>query len=127
MLLCTVISGAATAGAAFAYRCEGPQGVHVGKFSVGGGFMFGEVTGWCLSRNELVHVSWRTSYRVGERKPVPPKRTNVFDPRTGETLELVHVKECKEPIVPIETEEQLARIPPCAGATMTISDRLEYD
>ena len=53
--------------------------------------------------------------------------TRVFDPRSGGILELVQVKDCRAPIIPIETEEQLRRIPPCIGATMTISNPIEFD
>jgi hypothetical protein len=37
------------------------------------------------------------------------------------------MKGCPDPVVPIDTEELLARIPPCLGKSMVITNRIEYD
>jgi hypothetical protein len=126
-LVLALFAGTASAGARFDIECKGPSGTFATTVSFGGGFLTGEVTGWCQSRQALVHETWKTSWKVGTPKPREPRRERVFDPRSGSTIELVHVKDCREPVIPIGSEEELRRIPPCAGATVTINNLIEYD
>jgi len=126
-LALSLAAGSATAGVAFDFECTGPAGTHADRVYLGAGMSSGRVTGWCVSSQKLVSETWETSWKIGTRQPRGPKRTRVFDPGSGSVIELVDVKQCKEPIVAIETEEQLRRLPPCAGATMTISNRIEFD
>jgi hypothetical protein len=126
-LVLGIAAGPANAGTKFDLDCVGPAGTYATRVSLGGGMQSGEVTGWCLSKQALVRETWQTSWKVGTPQPRGPKRTRVFDPNSGKTIELVQVKDCREPIVAIETEEALRRIPPCVGATVTISNLIEYD
>jgi hypothetical protein len=123
----SLAAGSATAGDAFDFECSGPAGTYADRVYLGAGMMSGRVTGWCPSSQRLVRETWETSWKRGTPRPRGPKRARVVDPVSGSTIEMVTVKQCKEPIVPIETEEQLRRIPPCVGATMTISNRIEFD
>jgi hypothetical protein len=126
-LVLGIAAGPASAGAAFDLECTGPAGTYAMHVRLGDTMLSGKVTGWCLSKQALVTETWKTSWKVGTPQPRGPKRKRVIDPATGATIGLVVVKDCKEPIVPIETEEQLRRIPPCVGATVAISNLIEVD
>lgn len=89
--------------------------------------MSGNVTGFCTSTQKLVTLWWQTSWKVGEKPPSPPTPTHIFDPETGKTVDTYQSPDCKEPFIPIETEAQLRRIPPCQGKVFKINRQIDAD
>ena len=126
-LVLGIAAGPASAGTAFDLDCTGPAGTFATHVRLGDTMLSGNVTGWCVSKRALVTETWKTSWKVGTPQPRGPKRLRVFDPDSGATIELVVVKDCRDPIVAIATVEQMRRIPPCVGATVTVSNLVEVD
>ena len=115
------------AGTVISFECSDANSTYKDKWDVGGRFSAASVTGFCTSTNRLVTLWWPTSWRIGEKEPLPPERVHVVDPDTGKTISMYHSPDCNEPFVPIETEEQLLRIPPCQGKDFKVTGEMDVD
>ncbi len=126
-LALTLASQMSAAGIAVYFECNSQNTHYEDRIAWGGTFQGNEMSGYCVETRKLVHTAWKTSYKTGEKPESPPLPIRIFDPTTGQTVNMYKLPKCSDPIIPIESEEQLRRIPPCLGNAYKKVKELEID
>jgi hypothetical protein len=74
--------------------------------SIGGGFSFGETTGYCQDCKAFVNIRWKPTF--------PPTQVgHVFDDLLGENIPLYACPKCGSPFREIKFPEDLIHCPRC--------------
>ncbi len=110
----------AAAGTQYSFSCLGPQGRFEGEVSLGGGRAFEQITGFCLSKNQFVYITWK-------RTDPAPTPIQVWNPNGGPLLMLYQSKDCPEPILPIRSIEQLDALPVCREGSLRFKSGILFD
>lgn len=135
------------AGTAWRYKCDAPNCGLEGRFGMGGGFIFEEVSGFCTTCKKFVSISWKRQGLTGERKKIqdkatdlletaPPKIGNVWNPAVDRAADLYPCPHCKKPFMEIDEMDLLLSdhaldkrfCPSCTNLTLKLEHTgIHYD
>jgi hypothetical protein len=119
-VLVLVTAMAVYAGTAYKVKCETPGCRSQWSVGIGGGGLFEKETGYCMSCDTFVSVSW-------SRRQRPPAALKIWDPKTGETISLYPCPRCQNLFMPIRSADDLRHCPKCKKPSLKSDPYLVYD
>jgi Zn finger protein HypA/HybF involved in hydrogenase expression len=75
------------------------------EVSIGRGFKFEQLTGYCVECKEFVTIQWQRDGKA------PKPLASIWDYRTGKTIQLFKCPKCSKAVAPIE--EKMEYCPKC--------------
>lgn len=139
------IAALAFAGSMWRLNCEDPKCKFEAGLGIGGGFVFGKATGYCITCREFVSLEWKARGLTGQLKEfadksdlpdTPPKKIGtVWNPATGLTADLYPCPKCGKPFMEIDDmslmrgsqESGKLFCPRCTNLTLRVQSRGQYD
>ncbi len=121
------------AGSVYQLTCENKDCLYTDHVSFGGGMRFDQITGYCSSTGKFVYVIWHREHqtRSGSKekvsKPKPSPVGQIWLPSMGQYISLYQSKDCPQPVVPINSVEELKFCPKCKQPTLKTKLSLLYD
>jgi hypothetical protein len=127
LILIFIISSISYAGSMFEVQCTDTSCGFKTSISIGGGFNFGQITGYCRKCNEPVYIQWKIIKYVREKEPDP---TMLFwDPTfgNGKIRRIYKCPKCDMPFIEITNIDDFHYCPKCRKPTITPISSMIYD
>jgi hypothetical protein len=104
-------AGSALATSIFELSCSNEWCNFRARVGFGGGFLYDQITGYCVRDEQFVQLTWKR----GERAPDPVR---VLNPQIGALIELYRCPKCRDPFLPIKSVGELKYCPKCHQAAL---------
>lgn len=111
LVICICSASTVLASSVYELTCKNDACHYTAQASFGGGFLFDQITGYCVRDEQFVHVTWIR----GEKAPEPIK---VLVAETGELIEMYRCPKCRDPFLPIKDARDLKYCPKCHRPTL---------
>jgi hypothetical protein len=121
------------AGSVYELACENKECHYSDHVSFGGGRLFDQITGYCVSNGKFVYLIWDREQIPKEipteriSKSKPSSIGHIWLPSTGQYIPLYRSKDCPKPFAPINSVEELKFCPKCKQPTLKSKLSLFYD
>jgi hypothetical protein len=113
ILFTHVVVTLCSAGVTFDFHCENPDCRYTGGFSLGGGFSFDSVAGYCTHCRDFVSLSWRSADWKPQSGEMPKEEIvsyenrprplgTVWNAATGRDDDIYACPRCKSPFAVID-------------------------
>ena len=131
LLFAILLAAVVYAASGYSFLCLNKDCGYKTNVSFGGGFVFDQITGYCVQCSQFVYLRWhrKGAPEVADNLPADPPTpvARIWNPSTGETISLYACPKCAKPFLPIEDETRLTHCPRCGKDKIEKDGRLAYD